>query len=111
MCSDGTVGADPDLFITGQNRNLDLIFLGLGVHELVVDGKGPEDGVGVAFLGIGDAKFERRCQNVSTADDGAANGGFQPKIVVSVNRDDQRSRHSCAPPFGIATAVLSFKPL
>ena len=29
LCSDGTVRANPDFFITGQNRHLDLVFLGL----------------------------------------------------------------------------------
>ena len=109
-CSNGSVGADTDLLVAGQNRDFNFVFLAFRFHDFVVLRERSKDGVGVAFLGVGDAEFQRRREDITSSDDWTANGRLQPKVVVSIDRDDQRSRHSCAPPFGRSTRFFHSNP-
>ena len=93
----GSVGTNADLFVSRQDGDFDLVLLRLSIDEFVVLRKGPENGVCVAFLRVGNTEFQGGREDVSATDNGSANGGFETKVVVSVYRQHQCSCHPCTP--------------
>ena len=90
---DGAVGALPNLLVTGEHRDLDFVFSALGLEQPIVLGQGPQNGVGVAFLWIGHPKLEGGGQDVPPVDHRAADGRLVPKVIVTVNGQDEDSVH------------------
>ncbi len=109
LSGDGSVGANPDFFVPREDGNFHFVFLTLPLNEVVVLGEGPQNSVRVALFGVGDAQLEGGREDVASTDDGAADGGLDAKVVVSVNGQHQGSCHRA--PLGGPTDLLSFKPL